>query len=35
MAAVADCPLGDALCMKLITVEEMVQSVVDLLDGAA
>jgi lipopolysaccharide heptosyltransferase II len=35
MSAVADCPLGDPLCMKLITVEEMVQSAVELLHHAA
>ena len=35
MAATADCPLGDPICMRLVTVEQMVRSAVELLQARA
>lgn len=35
MAAVADCPLGDPVCMRLVSVRSMVASAVDLLTGGS
>jgi lipopolysaccharide heptosyltransferase II len=32
MAAMADCPLGDPICMRLVTVSQMVDSAVALLE---
>jgi lipopolysaccharide heptosyltransferase II len=33
LAATAECPLGDPICMRLVTVTEMVESAVALLSG--
>lgn len=35
MAATAECPLGDPVCMRLVTVESMVAAALDLLQPAA
>jgi ADP-heptose:LPS heptosyltransferase len=35
MAMSAECPLGDPICMRLVTVEEMVKSARTLLSGEA
>jgi lipopolysaccharide heptosyltransferase II len=35
LAATAECPLGDPICMRLVTVREMVESAVELLADAA
>ncbi|HEY8687232.1 MAG TPA: lipopolysaccharide heptosyltransferase II [Chloroflexota bacterium] len=34
MAATAECPLGDPICMRLVTVDQMVASTLELLRGA-
>jgi lipopolysaccharide heptosyltransferase II len=33
MAATAECPLGDPICMRLVTVDQMLESALDLLRG--
>jgi lipopolysaccharide heptosyltransferase II len=33
MAASAECPLGDPICMRLVTVDQMVESALELLRG--
>src|SRR5947209_7912092 len=35
MAASAECPLGDPICMRLVTVPEVVESAMRLLNGSA
>jgi lipopolysaccharide heptosyltransferase II len=35
MAATAECPLGDPICMRLVSVERMLESAEDLLQAAA
>jgi heptosyltransferase-2 len=35
MAATAECPLGDPVCMRLVTVGPMVRAALDLLQPAA
>jgi hypothetical protein len=33
MARTAECPLGDPICMRLVSVESMVKSARDLLEA--
>ncbi|HEX6507722.1 MAG TPA: lipopolysaccharide heptosyltransferase II [Chloroflexota bacterium] len=35
MAATAECPLGDPICMRLVTVQQMVDSAIELLNMTA